>query len=218
MSSSAQQEADIYWAEVVAEATADVAAESAQRATSAAEAYEGARGARLGGRGGGGRQQLTRPGECDFDAWLDSRLAEAAAASMSRVAATMARRAATLTAASAPAVKAAAEGLDGAETSRLQREEQRGRPAGGNGGERRKPTLSMHLNVDVGAWNWADVGVGGGAWMADGGREIDVFLKEGREVRKGTEEKNLTEEVGVGSQEWCPLGGAATVGTPGMLR
>ncbi|CAN0144991.1 unnamed protein product, partial [Pylaiella littoralis] len=53
--SSAEQDADVYWAALVAQVTAEVAAESAERAASAAAAYERRRGA---GHGGGGRYEV----------------------------------------------------------------------------------------------------------------------------------------------------------------
>lgn len=237
VSSSAQHKADIYWAEVVAGATATVAAEMAERATSAAEAYERKRepghGDRFEGEAGpSGGQQLPRQGEHDFDPWLESRLAVAAAATASRTAATAARRVATLTAAStsapAPAEEGGAEAGQGAESSCLRHEEGGGggggggeggegggeyppdRPEGGSGGGRRKHSFTNY-DVDVGAWNWADVGGGG---IADDGRAFRVLAGG---VGVG-EEGDFAGRWGVVSERACSAGGAPGFGTGSTLR
>ncbi|CAM9636634.1 unnamed protein product [Ectocarpus sp. 4 AP-2014] len=185
---------NIYWAEVTAGATREVAAEAAERAASAAEAYE--------------QRMRTGRGGHASDEWLEARSSAIAAGSIARVAAATAARAAELKAASAPA--AAQHGGGG------------GGGSGGGGGHHRLhlsqgeedqweqasdrrscrdepdrddnteqgndlPSLSAFHRVDVNVADWDWSSVGGGRRMSDVGRSAGFLEGERGETRCGAE-------------------------------
>lgn len=182
---------NIYWAEVTAGATREVAAEAAERAASAAEAYE--------------QRMITGRGGHASDEWLEARSSAIAAGSIARVAAATAARAAELKAASLPA--AAQQGGGGGGHHRLhlpQREEDQWEQASDRRSCRDEPdrddyteqgndlpSLSAFYRVDVNVADWDWSSVGGGKRMSDVGRSAG-FL-EGERGKTGCGAESLGE-------------------------
>ncbi|CAM9398163.1 unnamed protein product, partial [Ectocarpus fasciculatus] len=160
---------NIYWAEVTAGATREVAAEAAERAASAARAYK--------------QRMKTGRGDDASGEWLEARSSAIAAGSIARVAAATAARAAELKAASAPAAAQQGGGGGGHSLHLPQREadqwEQESdrrscwdEPHRDDYTEQRNdlPSLSAFNRADVNVADWDWTSVGGGRRMADVGR------------------------------------------------
>ncbi|CAM9397260.1 unnamed protein product, partial [Ectocarpus sp. 6 AP-2014] len=179
---------NIYWAELTAGATREVAAEAAERAASAAEAYEQ-------------RMRTGRGGHASGE-WLEARSSAIAAGSIARVAAATAARAAQLKAASAPAA-AQQGGGGGGHHRRLhlpQREEDRweqasdrrpcrDEPDGNDDTEQGNamPSLCAFYTVDVNVADWDWSSVGGGKRISDVGQSAGVLEGGGGETGCGAE-------------------------------
>ncbi|CAM9949691.1 unnamed protein product, partial [Ectocarpus sp. 12 AP-2014] len=194
---------NIYWAEVTAGATREVATEAAERAASAAEAYEQ-------------RMRVGRGGHAS-DEWLEARSSAIAAGSIARVAAATAARAAELKAASAPAA-AQHGGGGGGGHHRLhlsQREENQREQASDRRSCRDEPnrddyteqgkdlsSLSAFYRVDVNVADWDWSSVGGGRRMSDVGRSAGFLEGERGETGCGAEslgERSAKRAMGFGT-------------------
>lgn len=90
------------------------------------------------------------------------------------------------------------------------------RPEGGHGGGKLKH-LSSNFDVDVGAWNWAEVGGDGGAVMDDDARKTQV-LKDEKEGGHAGEGRRFTGKWGVGSHQGHSAGAGAGLSTAAALR
>ncbi|CAM9875963.1 unnamed protein product, partial [Ectocarpus sp. 12 AP-2014] len=194
---------NIYWAEVTAGATREVAAEAAERAASAAEAYEQ-------------RMRIGRGGHAS-DEWLEARSSAIAAGSIARVAAATAARAAKLKAASAPA--AAQHGGGGGGGHHRVHLSQRKEDQWEQASDRRScrdepnrddyteqgndlPSLSAfyRVDVDVADWDWSSVG--GERRMSDVGRSAGFLEGERGETGCGAEslrESSVKRAMGFGT-------------------
>lgn len=192
---------NIYWAEVTAGATREVAAEAAERAASAAEAYEL-------------RMRTGRGGHAS-DEWLEARTSAIAAGSIARVAAATAARAAELKAASTPAAAQQGGGGGGHRVHLPQRGEDQWEQASdrrscGDEPDRDDhteqgndlPPLSALYGVDVNVADWDWTSVGGGKRMADVGRSAGLLGGAGGETGCGAEslgESSVKRATGFGT-------------------